>query len=776
MGLGFDLHALLDVLPSENPARGKPGDFSNVRGHVASPPLPLRQHVELLGYRIQLPPGNLDPVNFACEAPEALAVEAFCGRGRLSVALRDQGLSVLPVDHRVRCTGLQVLRLDLHDDHDVSVFLEMLSSANVCLAHFGPPCGTASRARERPLPPELAHVQACPLRSDESPFGLPGLRASQAARVQAANKLYVITLVSLWILHVRGALVSCENPTASLFWRVADILAQDLPDPSAWHSLEDVSFHACMWGSGRNKRTTFRATLGLCSGLRRDCDGSHEHLSWTPSVTAAGTIFPTSGEAEYPKELAEAYASFSVRALQARGLKTAKSYMASGVARPRDLRSFTKKRAPPLLAEYWLVAPGDCVPPSWPQRPPPRHALFPKMGDEVVIVSSIADVLALEDKYACKPSTVVAVKAEGATGTEPMVGVLRRPAQTMVATRCLAHPLELNLPLPDVNVLVKAVVNVLRAGPRGIAFYRTTVLQKLMARAESLVDRERALHSGLHPDLRTVLAGKNTILWEQLLKENHFPDPGLIDEVRSGFELVGPANCSGAFPMAYKPPQQSVGKLMQQALWRRKNTVSKCKPTGDKSADEELWTQTLGEVEQGWIDGPYWDEHGVSDRLGIDDWMCTRRFPIVQGPKVRIIDDCLQSGLNSAYATYNKLRLMDADAFISLVLLIVKCSHQTGSRIMLDSGEELTVKRHPDWGGGLDLLGKTLDLSSAYKQLGCRPACASGLVPGAPSTGLLRIHGPDVRGDFGRLLLQQVLGIIVALGGDYGIGLLYSVL
>ena len=145
MGLGFDLHALLDVLPSENPARGKPGDFSNVRGHVASPPLPLRQHVELLGYRIQLPPGNLDPVNFACEAPEALAVEAFCGRGRLSVALRDQGLSVLPVDHRVRCTGLQVLRLDLHDDHDVSIFLEMLSSANVCLAHFGPPCGTASR-------------------------------------------------------------------------------------------------------------------------------------------------------------------------------------------------------------------------------------------------------------------------------------------------------------------------------------------------------------------------------------------------------------------------------------------------------------------------------------------------------------------------------------------------------------------------------------------------------------------------------------------------------
>ena len=84
----------------------------------------------------------------------------------VAVALRDQGLSVLPIDHRVRCTDLQVLRLDLQDAQDVSVFLEMLATANVCLAHFGPPCGTSSRARERPLPKELSHLEAPPLRSD----------------------------------------------------------------------------------------------------------------------------------------------------------------------------------------------------------------------------------------------------------------------------------------------------------------------------------------------------------------------------------------------------------------------------------------------------------------------------------------------------------------------------------------------------------------------------------------------------------------------------------
>ncbi|CAE7227242.1 unnamed protein product [Symbiodinium sp. CCMP2592] len=474
-----------------------------------------------------------------------------------------------------------------------------------------------------------------------------------------------------------------------------------------------------MWGSTRNKRTTFRATPGLCSGLRRDCDGSHEHLSWTPTATPSGVVFPTSGEAEYTKELAAAYAAFSLRALQLRGLRTERSHVGPGVLRPRDLRSFTRKRVPPLLAEYWLVAPRDCVPPEWPQRPLPKHVLFPKTGDEVITVSSVAEVRALEATNAVKPSTLVALKALAATGAEPMVGVLRRPQQTVLATRCLSHPLELNLPLPD--ILVKAVVNVLRVGPRGIAFHRATVLQKLLVRAEALKDRERELHCGLHPGLRKVLAGKNTILWEQLLRESHFPDLGLVDEVRGGFELVGPANCSGAFPMAYKPPQQSVEKLMQQAVWRRKNTISKCKPTGDTAADDELWSQTLGEVEQGWIDGPYWAESEVSERLGSAEWMCTRRFPIVQGPKVRIIDDCLQSGLNLAYAAYNKLRLMDADAFISLVLLLIRCSHQPGSMIQLDSGEQLVVKRHPEWGDGLDLLGKTLDLSAAYKQLGCRP-------------------------------------------------------
>ena len=94
---------------------------------------------------------------------------------------------------------------------------------------------------------------------------------------------------------------------------------------------------------------------------------------------------------------------------------------------------------------------------------------------------------------------------------------------------------------------------------------------------------------------------------------------------------------------------------------------------------------------------------------------------MIQGPKIKVIDDCLQSGVNSAYTAFNKLKLMDADAFISLVLLILQAAAEPRSYLVLESGERVDVRKHHAWGEGLGLLGKTLDLASAYKQLGCRP-------------------------------------------------------
>ena len=104
--------------------------------------------------------------------------------------------------------------------------------------------------------------------------------------------------------------------------------------------------------------------------------------------------------------------------------------------------------------------------------------------------------------------------------------------------------------------------------------------------------------------------------------------------------------------MRFKPPQQTPEQLRKQCAWRRKSAISKCSATGDCDADVDLWSQTLNEAEQGWILGPFHDEEEVSKHLGTTEWLCARRFPVVQNEKVRVIDDCLQSGVNTAYSAH----------------------------------------------------------------------------------------------------------------------------
>lgn len=58
----------------------------------------------------------------------------------------------------------------------------------------------------------MSHLRAEPLRSDHQLLGLDGLSKADAARVKAANRLYEVTLLCIFIAVVRGAIVSAENP------------------------------------------------------------------------------------------------------------------------------------------------------------------------------------------------------------------------------------------------------------------------------------------------------------------------------------------------------------------------------------------------------------------------------------------------------------------------------------------------------------------------------------------------------------------------------------
>ena len=112
---------------------------------------------------------------------------------------------------------------------------------------------------------------------------------------------------------------------------------------------------------------------------------------------------------------------------------------------------------------------------------------------------------------------------------------------------------------------------------------------------------------------------------------------------------------------------------------------------------------TAEEVERGFLDGPYTEDQ-VSEKLGTKYWSAVRRFVLVQGAelKLRPIDDCAEAQLNDAYTSTIKLRMMDSDYVSALALRIAK--------LEADRAAKLGVEPRA-W------VGKTLDLTKAYKQL-----------------------------------------------------------
>ena len=131
---------------------------------------------------------ELQPIKFNVSSNELIFLEVFAGSGNLSEAVGQKGLFVHAIDLKAkRQTGVSIHILDLTRDNDVGVLLDMATHANIGVAHFAPPCGTSSKARERPLPKEMQSINAVPLRSESHPLGLGDLSGLDAKRVAAAN-------------------------------------------------------------------------------------------------------------------------------------------------------------------------------------------------------------------------------------------------------------------------------------------------------------------------------------------------------------------------------------------------------------------------------------------------------------------------------------------------------------------------------------------------------------------------------------------------------------
>jgi len=75
-----------------------------------------------------------------------------------------------------------------------------------------------------------------------------------------------------------------------------------------------------------------------------------------------------------------------------------------------------------------------------------------------------------------------------------------------------------------------------------------------------------------------------------------------------------------------------------------------------QGADEKIWESTLEEASEGGLTGPPTREE-MSRDLG-PNWVAAKGFAVVQGAKVRAIDDFSDSVVNKAFGTSEKIDML----------------------------------------------------------------------------------------------------------------------
>ena len=233
-------------------------------------------------------------------------VELCCGSANLCKAFAKKLILSLGIDHRYNKSKpvTPYVEMDLSTSQGQIAVEALLQENKPHAVHAGPPCGTASRARERPISPALLKQGApCPrpLRSEIWPRGLPHLAGADLAKVKAANAIYDFVLKVFLSRHAKGELFSLENPETSIFWFLAEaILLRSMSN------VFDVCFSQCIHGGTRPVRRRWLTNMESLVKLAGQCPGVsdlHVHASFQISRSPTGWKFDTAEEATYPEIL-----------------------------------------------------------------------------------------------------------------------------------------------------------------------------------------------------------------------------------------------------------------------------------------------------------------------------------------------------------------------------------------------------------------------------------------------------------------------------------------
>ena len=267
------------------------------------------------------------------------------------------------------------------------------------------------------------------------------------------------------------------------------------------------------------------------------------------------------------------------------------------------------------------------------------------------------------------------------------VGVPREAADFLEKAVQAGHPRAISIHLSEP---VKGVLRENFAGDDyALTRQRTNFLWKWSKRAKELSADEIEYHNKLAPHLQHLLKGKRLLLLREVLDDLGYPDKSLVDEIAQGFTLHGWMTESNVFPKDTKRPEYTIDMVKSMAKGLNHAIFKQVNGTSDDELSRATWASTLEELEKNWV----WRDV-TSD---CDDVILAKRFGLQQKNKVRVIDDCSVGGYNKAYGTKEKLRVHAIDQLAAYLSWM--CTELAGE---IDD----------------DIVGRTYDLRSAYKQFG----------------------------------------------------------
>ncbi len=619
-------------------------------------------------------------------------IEIFSGTATLCSVAKQFGMTNSLALDKIRKRGSKttIFVFDITKPESRELLMHWLESNLVCWVHMAPVCGTCSRARE------IDNGGPPPLRSDDFPMGLPGLNPDERCRVQKANELYLHACLLFEACHARGILVTMENPSYSIFW---------LTDPFVallnQVELSFTNFQMCMLGGARPKWTRLAANFHGISEMDLPCDNSHKHLPWGKVMDDSGRwIFATSEEAQYPRKMCVALVECVLRQLQKQGLQMVPSdlsaasnqqFFAATASRISADNQPRKSKLPPLVPEHSSVAvfyadEATDVGASLLTKLPSSRTFYTDSGasQSVPVNSKFLRRSVLTDPPKFWGSGTVEQSNRGKC-VELAFGLPWSCEDFIRRAVDAGHPTNFCKLIPaDIDA---AVTRHATEDFSSISQHRLDWCKRWLKRAIQLDKEEKKAASS-----RSAATGrKRLMLTREILTEMDYEDMESLNILQEGSPLAGAVPHSEVFRSSFKPCLSTLRQLETEAPKRNSLVLSMVQSAGDPELDRAVLEETQQEVARGWADGP-WELGKLEKGATI-----SRRFPIRQGAKIRLIDDYSASGVNDSCAVHTKVDLHAVDTFIGVVKsFFEKMSHCKKSS---------------------SLVAKTYDLKSAYRQI-----------------------------------------------------------